>query len=68
MKLWYDNEIIQFNYEKGGFSQKTIHFTQVVWKSSQELGIGYVRKGINIYVVANYSPPGNYRGQYQHKI
>jgi len=57
---WY-NEIKDYNFAYGGFSGKTGHFTQVVWKSSKELGVGKAtsRTG-RIYVVCNYSPPGNY--------
>ena len=41
------------------------HFTQVVWKSSTKMGVGKARsQGGWTYVVANYSPPGNYQGQF----
>lgn len=39
VKSWYD-EIKNYNYSKPGFSSKTGHFTQVVWKDSIELGVG----------------------------
>lgn len=38
------------------------HFTQVVWKSSARLGMGIARKNGYIVVVANYDPPGNFKG------
>jgi hypothetical protein len=40
------------------------HFTQLVWRTSTQLGIGVgcSAKGA-IYVVVNYFPGGNYRGQ-----
>jgi len=34
-------------------------FTQVVWKSTSDLGIGVARKGNYTMVVADYWPPGN---------
>ncbi|ODN05184.1 Golgi-associated plant pathogenesis-related protein 1 [Orchesella cincta] len=34
-------------------------FTQVVWKSTSDLGIGVARKGNLTMVVADYWPPGN---------
>jgi len=34
------------------------HFTQVVWKSSAELGVGVATAGGRVVVVANYHPPG----------
>ena len=45
------------------------HFTQVVWQSSKELGVGiaYDGKG-TCYVVANYSPPGNYQGKFPDNV
>ena len=38
----------------------TGHFTQVVWKSTTQLGCGLaVNRGNKIYGVCNYSPAGN---------
>merc|ERR1712032_369791 len=38
------------------------------WKCTQELntevGVGVAQEGSKVVVVANYSPPGNYGGQY----
>lgn len=47
----------------------TGHFTQVVWKESKELGVACTKaKNGNIYVVANYYPPGNYIGCYNENV
>ena len=45
---------------------ETGHFTQLVWKSSEKLGAGmaFNNDRTKVYVVARYSPPGNYEGQY----
>jgi hypothetical protein len=41
------------------------HFTQMIWKDSQELGMGLARsKNGRVIVVANYNPRGNYIGQF----
>lgn len=40
VKAWYD-EIKSYNFEKAQFSPETGHFTQVVWKGSQKLGVGF---------------------------
>ncbi|CAF3900357.1 unnamed protein product [Rotaria sordida] len=66
---WY-NEIKDYNFNNGGFSMKTGHFTQVVWRSTKKLGVGvaYADEGHSVYVVAQYSPPGNYQGQYQANV
>ncbi len=35
------------------------HFTQVVWKSSKELGVGLATDGKTVFVVGQYKPAGN---------
>ena len=61
---WY-NEIQKYNFDKPGFHTGTGHFTQLVWKSSKELGMGTAQAANGTwYVVANYSPPGNISGQF----
>lgn len=67
MNRWYQ-EVDNYDFENGDFSSKTGHFTQVVWKGSQQLGVGYVRKGGDVYVVANYYPPGNRMHQFQQNV
>ncbi|NVB83031.1 MAG: hypothetical protein HOV81_31930 [Kofleriaceae bacterium] len=65
--MWYD-EIKQYKFPAGGFSMNTGHFTQVVWKSTREVGCGHVQcKGNDIYV-CNYDPPGNWEGQYRAEV
>ncbi|ODN06548.1 Golgi-associated plant pathogenesis-related protein 1 [Orchesella cincta] len=66
-KMWYD-EVKYYNYSNPGFSGKTGHFTQVVWKNSQRLGFGYVQKNGYTVGVALYSPPGNYQGQFPQNV
>lgn len=48
----------------------TGHFTQVVWKGSQKLGVGFAVSGDgnSVYIVAQYTPPGNYMGQFQQNV
>ncbi len=64
---WYD-EIKQYNYGNASFSSGTGHFTQVVWKSSCELGVGMACVGNEVYVVASYYPPGNYSGEFSKNV
>lgn len=40
------------------------HYTQMVWRSTTSVGFGYARAASgNVYIVANYFPPGNFLGQ-----
>lgn len=60
---WY-NERGDYSYSNPGFSYRTGHFTQVVWKSSRQLGCALVEcNGKNgtpgNFLVCEYDPPGN---------
>jgi len=64
---WY-SEIERFNFETAS-GPRTGHFTQVVWKESQELGIGRAKtKDGKWLVVANYYPAGNFMGEYAKNV
>jgi uncharacterized protein YkwD len=63
VQLWYD-EIDNYDFNNQGFSMSTGHFTQVVWKSSVHLGCGQS----NGYISCNYSPPGNYQGEFEKNV
>ncbi|XP_015768451.1 PREDICTED: venom allergen 3-like [Acropora digitifera] len=62
---FYD-EVKYYDFNKPGFSSRTGHFTQVVWKSTKRIGAAYAtRKDGSFVVVIRYSPPGNYKGEDQ---
>ena len=42
----------------------TGHFSQIVWAASAKLGVGVSSKDGTVIVVANYDPPGNFRGKF----
>ncbi|XP_025204884.1 Golgi-associated plant pathogenesis-related protein 1-like [Melanaphis sacchari] len=70
---WY-NEIKFFDFQGSeddmAASKKAFHFTQVVWKDSEELGVG-VSKSLGsgtLYVVCNYDPPGNVRSEFKEQV
>lgn len=65
--MWY-NEVEQYKYNRPGFSSNTGHFTQLVWASSKEIGIGRSVKGQTTYVVANYTPAGNVQGRFEDNV
>lgn len=72
---WY-NEVSSYNYANPVFSMQTGHFTQVVWRSSTELGCGSARGTATLsgrtynafYVVCHYSPAGNVTGQFAQNV
>ncbi|KAJ8286470.1 hypothetical protein GJAV_G00039590 [Gymnothorax javanicus] len=59
---WY-SEIKNYSFSKPGFGSNTGHFTQVVWKSSEEVGVGLATDGNTVFVVGQYSPAGNITNQ-----
>ncbi|MEP6519559.1 CAP family protein [Microcoleus vaginatus] len=71
IKTWYD-EVAKYNYTNPGFATTTGHFTQVVWKSSTQLGCGAAQGTKTLqgkqhqafYVVCHYAPAGNVTGQF----
>lgn len=65
--MWYD-EIKLYKFPNGGFSLKTGHFTQVVWKSTTKVGCGHVQCNGNDIYVCNYDPPGNWERQYSKEV
>ncbi|KAK4872975.1 hypothetical protein RN001_015004 [Aquatica leii] len=64
VKTWYD-EVKDYVFGAETIKYNTLHFTQLVWKSTTELGVGMAKnsKG-QTYVVANYSPRGNILSQF----
>lgn len=64
---WYD-EISEYSYNNPGFSMKTGHFTQMVWKNSRRLGCAARQCGPMTLVVCRYDPPGNVMGQFKANV
>ena len=59
-KLWY-SEKGNYSYSYPKLDEKNDAFTQMVWKSTEELGMGCARdlQTNDMYVVALYRPAGN---------
>ncbi len=66
--MWYE-EIDDYDFSDPGFSMRTGHFTQVVWKNTKRMGCGMVPdcNGMDIWV-CNYYPAGNFEGEYSKQV
>lgn len=66
---WY-SEISKYTFGSEPTSSASGHFTQVVWKRTEKLGIAKAKsaKSGKIIVVANYEPAGNWIGQYKDNV
>jgi uncharacterized protein YkwD len=65
--MWYD-EVKQYRFPDGGFSMKTGHFTQLVWRTTSQVGCGHAQCNGNDIWVCEYDPPGNYDGEYRANV
>uniref|UniRef100_V5GJ51 Putative scp gapr-1 like scp-like extracellular protein n=2 Tax=Ixodes ricinus TaxID=34613 RepID=V5GJ51_IXORI len=65
---WYA-ENTKYDYDVGGYSPDTAHFTQMVWESTSQVGCGYnVSISSTIFVVCKYFPQGNIDHQYKANV
>lgn len=65
---WYE-EVAHHPFGKEPSSLRSGHFSQVIWKSSEYLGLGVAKNTQgSIYIVANYSPAGNFVGHYVENV
>ncbi|KAF9530107.1 CAP domain-containing protein [Crepidotus variabilis] len=74
LKSWMD-EASKYDYNHPGFSSGTGHFTQVVWKSSNQVAcaIANCRAGTifgqaSKNIVCRYTPAGNFAGRYPENV
>ncbi|EPS39895.1 hypothetical protein H072_6286 [Dactylellina haptotyla CBS 200.50] len=68
MQMWYTNELKQYNFGRQGFSMATGHMTQMVWKSTTEVGCAVKKCGSSSYVKCNYRTPGNMQGAFEQNV
>ena len=75
LNSWYTSEEKNYDYSKGASKNgNTIgHFTQVVWKSSKQIGCAYATGTWSGYrnsyfVCCNYFPGGNMLGAYTKNV
>ena len=46
----------KYSYVFPGFSKKTGHFTQVVWKDTTKVGMAIAQNSEKAFICANYAP------------
>jgi len=74
VRAWYDEISLTNNGLVSGFALGTGHYTQVVWRGTQQVGCAhFMRPTCNTankpcLLVCHYFPPGNYKGQYQNNV
>lgn len=71
VEAWY-NEYKDYDYNNGRAKTKgkvVTHFTQIIWKSTRELGMSTaVDKDGSLKVVARYSPVGNWLNEFKENV
>ena len=61
--LWY-SEIRYYNWSNPMYNSKTGHFSQVIWKTTQEVGFAISAHPRGIIITSEYFPPGNIASRY----
>lgn len=57
------SEAADYNYKKNSCKGMCGHYTQVVWRDTQEVGCALATCGSTEVWVCNYNPPGNFMGK-----
>lgn len=69
VQICYTNSPLNIPSSLSLLSEHAGHFSQVVWKSSKEFGIGKaVTKDGKVIIVGNYKPPGNMSGNFPENV
>ncbi|CAL9731715.1 protein Pry1p [Monosporozyma unispora] len=69
VEAWY-GEISDYDFSNPGFSENAGHFTQLIWKSSTEVGCAIKSCGGSWgdYVICSYNPAGNVIGEFPENV
>jgi uncharacterized protein YkwD len=57
------SEAANFNYKANRCKGECGHYTQIVWRTTKEVGCAVSRRGSREIWVCEYAPPGNYVGR-----
>jgi uncharacterized protein YkwD len=64
---WYkENQFYDFN--KNTFQKNAAHFTQLIWKETKEIGIGFCKDNNKCCLVVLYYPAGNVLGEFSKNV
>jgi hypothetical protein len=61
--LFY-SEVDVYDWKNPGYSDRTGHFTQLVWNSSSSVGVGTNGH----FICMQFYPPGNYLGSFEYNV
>ena len=64
---WY-NEYKIYNFDLNKYQKDTMHFTQIVWKATKQIGLGFYFNNDNFSSVALYYPCGNALGGFSENV
>ena len=65
---WY-NEINNYEYDSDKFQKNAIHFTQIVWNNTKEVGLAFTnKKGKKCCGIALYYPAGNIFDEFKENV
>ncbi|CEF66055.1 CAP domain-containing protein [Strongyloides ratti] len=66
VKYWYDRHVF-FQNGKNIYPE-VIMFTQLVWKSSKQIGCSVTKNGLILYICCKFYPAGNIEGKFDDNI
>lgn len=67
MDDWY-MEFLSFPFGKPDGNAKSERFSQMVWRSTSEIGCGSAQCGAKVYYVCRYSAKGNINGEFDKNV
>lgn len=65
---WYKEHQKYDFHNRKTYQSGTGHFTQIVWKNTQEVGFARAQNGSSYYAVAMYYPAGNFLGEFDKNV
>ena len=66
-EIWY-REGKNYSYD-GKFNKNSGHFSQIVWKDTKKLGVGFSQTDDgNFFAVFYYIPAGNYKNEFNKNV